>query len=67
MLTLEKIEKRFDLIKKEFVDSNRSVEMIEKAFLLAKELHKNQRRKDGSFYIAHPVEVALILAQLGFD
>lgn len=64
---MEKIEKRFDLIKKEFVDSNRSVEMIEKAFLLAKELHKDQRRKDGSFYIAHPVEVALILAQLGFD
>ncbi len=41
--------------------------MIEKAYFLAKDLHKDQRRKDGSLYVVHPVEVALILAELGFD
>ena len=30
-------------------------------------MHKDQKRKDGQFYVSHPVEVALILAQLNFD
>ena len=30
-------------------------------------MHKNQKRKDGTPYISHPVEVALILAKLDFD
>ncbi len=66
-MTLEKINERFELIENEFLQNNHSVEMIERAYFLARELHKDQRRKDGSLYISHPVEVALILANLGFD
>lgn len=64
---MDNIDKQFDLIKSQFKQTNRSVDMIEKAYVLARELHKEQRRKDGSLYIVHPVEVALILADLGFD
>ena len=39
-------------------------EMIEKAYLFAKEKHKDQKRKSGEPYIHHPLEVAYILAQL---
>lgn len=41
--------------------------MINKAYELAKDLHKDQKRKSGEMYINHPVDVALILAKLGFD
>lgn len=61
------IDNRFKLIKSEFVKNSVSTEMIEKAYKLARFLHKDQRRKDGTLYIGHPVEVALILVKLGFD
>ena len=64
---LVEIDKRFDLIKQEFINNDSSTELITKAYLLAKDLHKDQRRKDGSLYISHPVEVAICLAKLGFD
>lgn len=63
----EKIDDRFDLIRQQFLKNGLSVDMIEKAYGLAKKLHKDQIRKDGSPYLAHPVEVAIILAKLGFD
>lgn len=34
-----------------------------KAFAFAENVHHNQKRKDGSAYITHPFEVALILMQ----
>lgn len=40
---------------------------VERAYSIAKTLHGGQMRKDGSSYISHPVEVALILANQGFD
>ncbi|MBQ7798367.1 MAG: HD domain-containing protein [Clostridia bacterium] len=61
------IDKRFELIQAQFIQNNASTAMINKAYELAKFLHKDQRRLDGGLYISHPVEVALILAQLGFD
>ncbi len=64
---MEEIDVRFSLIQKLFEKNNSSTEMIDKAFCLAKELHKDQRRKDGQLYVSHPIEVALILAKLGFD
>lgn len=40
---------------------------IEKAYKLAHDAHKNQRRRSGEPYIMHPVAVAKILAKLGMD
>ena len=42
-------------------------EMLEKAFLFARDAHAGQCRKSGEPFIAHPVEVAIILADLRMD
>lgn len=41
--------------------------MIQKAFLFAYEVHKNQFRKDGKPYISHPFSVATELAKNGAE
>ena len=41
--------------------------MVEKAFQLANEAHKDQARKSGEPYIIHPLSVAIILAELELD
>lgn len=41
--------------------------IVKKAYEYARILHGDQKRKDGTLYISHPVEVALILAKQGFD
>ncbi|MBQ1608707.1 MAG: bifunctional (p)ppGpp synthetase/guanosine-3',5'-bis(diphosphate) 3'-pyrophosphohydrolase [Lachnospiraceae bacterium] len=41
--------------------------MIEKAYQVAKEAHKDQVRKSGEPYIIHPLCVAIILADLEMD
>ena len=43
------------------------VKFIEKAYQVALSSHGNQLRKSGEPYIIHPLAVALILAELGFD
>lgn len=43
------------------------ISMIEKAYGVAQEAHKNQRRKSGEPYIIHPLNVAIILADLELD
>ena len=43
------------------------LELIGKAYDKAKALHAGQLRKSGEPYLVHPVEVAIILAQLGMD
>lgn len=40
---------------------------ITKAYELAKEAHKDQKRKSGEPYLIHPVCVAIILAQIDMD
>ena len=61
------VDNRFEIIKSIFEKNKASTLLIEKAYSLAKYLHKDQKRKDGQLYISHPVEVALILAKLNFD
>ncbi len=43
------------------------ISMIEKAYRVASEAHKDQKRKSGEPYIIHPLCVALILADLEMD
>lgn len=40
---------------------------VTKAYELAKEAHKDQKRKSGEPYLIHPVCVAIILAQIDMD
>jgi len=41
------------------------VSIIERAFVVAEEAHREQKRKSGEPYITHPLEVTHILADLG--
>ncbi|MDP8976717.1 MAG: bifunctional (p)ppGpp synthetase/guanosine-3',5'-bis(diphosphate) 3'-pyrophosphohydrolase [Actinomycetota bacterium] len=41
--------------------------LIERAFEIAREAHKDQRRKSGEAYIHHPLAVATVVAELGLD
>ncbi|MCD8221618.1 MAG: bifunctional (p)ppGpp synthetase/guanosine-3',5'-bis(diphosphate) 3'-pyrophosphohydrolase [Clostridiales bacterium] len=43
------------------------ISMIEKAYQVARDAHKDQRRKSGEPYIIHPLCVAIILADLEMD
>ena len=40
---------------------------IEKAYQMAAEAHKNQKRKSGEPYIIHPLNTAIIIAEIGMD
>ncbi len=41
--------------------------LIEEAYEFAREMHEGQYRKSGEPYIIHPVNVAIVLADLGMD
>ncbi len=43
------------------------ISMIQKAYRVAAEAHKDQMRKSGEPYIIHPLNVAIILAELELD
>ncbi len=46
---------------------SKDLSLIKRAYELADEAHKDQRRKSGEPYITHPVSVAIILAKLELD
>jgi GTP pyrophosphokinase len=47
--------------------TSKDIEFIERAYLLAKDAHKEQFRKSGEPYIVHPTQVAGILVDLKMD
>ncbi len=47
--------------------NNFNMQLIDKAYKLAEESHKNQRRKSGIPYILHPTSVACILSEWEMD
>ena len=62
-----------EILYQELIDKVRSyhpstdISMIEKAYNLANNAHKDQLRKSGESYIIHPLCVAIILAELELD
>lgn len=62
-----------DLLYQELIDSvkkyhpSTDISMIDKAYRIAYEAHKDQNRKSGEPYIIHPLCVAIILADLELD
>ena len=47
--------------------SDEDIEMVGRAYEMAFEAHKDQKRKSGEPYIIHPICVAIILAELELD
>ena len=47
--------------------NNVDIDLVKKAYDLAFEAHKEQKRESGEPYIIHPVSVAMILADMGMD
>src|SRR5437667_1962421 len=48
-------------------DASRGTALIEDAYVVARAAHRDQMRRSGDPYIAHPLGVAMILADLGLD
>jgi GTP pyrophosphokinase len=46
---------------------NADLGLLQRAYDVAEEKHRSQRRKSGDPYITHPLAVATILAELGMD
>jgi guanosine-3',5'-bis(diphosphate) 3'-pyrophosphohydrolase len=46
---------------------NADLGLLQNAYDVAEEMHRDQRRKSGDPYITHPLAVATILAELGMD
>lgn len=49
------------------INPNINIELIRKAYNIAEDYHKGQLRKSGEPYLVHPIEVSIILAELGMD
>lgn len=60
-------EELYNELKMQVLSRDLTIDKVEKAYLLADKLHSKQKRKDGTPYIIHPLQVSLILSELGFD
>ncbi len=57
-----------DVINKRKTHSRKvDTKLIMRAYAMAEECHKNQKRNSGDPYITHPLNVAYILADIGLD
>jgi len=59
----------FEKLKDAILRSGRSynLEVIERAYNMAASAHGDQKRRSGEPYIIHPIEVGVILVELGMD
>jgi guanosine-3',5'-bis(diphosphate) 3'-pyrophosphohydrolase len=62
------IEQYKRLLKKlDYIGKDLNSELIEKAYRFAMEAHKGQKRNSGAPFVTHPLEVAIILADMEMD
>ncbi len=47
--------------------NNVDINIVKKAYDLACDAHKSQKRESGEPYVTHPIDVAIILAEMGMD
>lgn len=68
-MNTEKFGNGYDELREKFkgVYSQENIDVIDSAFRLADEAHREQKRKSGEPYIIHPIAVAEILFDLGMD
>ncbi len=66
---METFQEHYDAMAKAIAINAPYIDMglIDEAVAYAQEKHKNQKRKDGSPYIIHPLAVAQIVAEIGLD
>ena len=66
---MESVQEHYDSMKSAILKYSPHVDMalVDAAYLYAAEKHKDQKRKDGSPYIIHPLAVAQIVAEMGLD
>ena len=62
-LEYQKLHQKTEL----YIKDPQSLEQLKKSYIFAKERHEGQYRKSGEPYIIHPVNVAMILADLNVD
>jgi len=62
------IEQYNKLLKKlDYLGNGLNLELIDKAYQIAMEAHKGQKRSSGDPFVTHPLEVAIILADMEMD
>ena len=69
MRTVDRTEEQFNNLIKTLSTTNPSVNVdkITEAYNFAKEAHGDQKRKDGSPFVSHPLAAAQIIAEMGLD
>ena len=66
---METFQEHYDAMVKAIRQYTPNVDMalVDKAVEYAQNKHRDQKRKDGSPYIIHPLAVAEIVAEIGLD
>ncbi len=65
IITTNNVEELYKKLVKNYKESDQK--LLDKAFNLASEGHKNQKRHSGEPYITHPLHVAIYLSELSMD
>ena len=66
---MDEIEKQFEKLLETIAATNPTAnrERITEAYRFAREAHGDQKRRDGSPFISHPLAAAQIIAEMGLD